>query len=597
MVREKPYHCTKKSWSDILEIALTIPMNQRNYSWTERQIKQFIDDIIKIFEEGKFVEKMGSMIVLTHNGKNEIYDAQQRTISIILTLYNIAQKLPPNMRSKIIDKLSLDGELDELTEKQIKLKEEKNIDIIPKLYCVNPYDMNSLCDIFNNKCNHHFINYITYDEECEKYSCKICDETIKDKSKVYRHLEKQHEIDCKPKISSKIYKANELLNEYLTQLDYNEEKYKELYKFIIKDIDIEFCACTNATYVSRIFDWENNRGNEVLKLDIVKNYLLVKIDDSKKYEVYDKWEKYKKVEHNIYRNDYGKKLMDVAIQLYNGKIESKKDINIDDLYKPIIEAEDTYSELMKYFGIIDKLIEIMHYIKSDKFGRLILNIKQVSIAWEGYMYLLLPIFFTVDINSMLIELIVKWYFRNIGIKTYTFNNFAYCNKMVDITNNLIENSEYNYYNEVKTLFENEMDEKVTQEQYKTTLESLSLKGANATYLLMFLETYKRTDIETIPLDYTIEHIIPQSKTDELKERKLMHNLGNLTLLEGSNSQNGHKGNSAIGKKIYTDKINSYRESSSLITRELASEYNDFNEENILTRFEDISKQLISKLIY
>ena len=85
--------------------------------------------------------------------------------------------------------------------------------------------------------------------------------------------------------------------------------------------------------------------------------------------------------------------------------------------------------------------------------------------------------------------------------------------------------------------------------------------------------------------------------DELKERKLMHNLGNLTLLEGSNSQNGHKGNSALGKKIYTDKINSYRESSSLITRELASEYNDFNEENILTRFEDISNQLISKLIY
>lgn len=151
MVRTKPYESKSKSWSNILEIPLTIPMNQRNYSWTEREIKQFIDDIIKIFEEGEFVEKMGSMIVLTHNGKNEIYDAQQRTISIILTLYNIAQKLSPNMRTKIIDKLSLDGVIDELTEKQIKIKKEKNIDIIPKLYCVNPYDMNSLCDIFNNK--------------------------------------------------------------------------------------------------------------------------------------------------------------------------------------------------------------------------------------------------------------------------------------------------------------------------------------------------------------------------------------------------------------------------------------------------------------
>ena len=596
MGRSKPYDSSSKSWSDILEKSLNIPMNQREYSWTDKEIKQFINDIIKIFEEGEYVEKMGSIINLDHNCINEIYDGQQRTITTVLTLYNISLKLSTNMRDRIIGKLSLDGDMDELNPMQIKLKEEKNIDIIPKIYCVNPFDMNGLCDVFNNKCNDHFMDHIDYDEDSERYICKICSVSIKDKSKAYRHLEDNHVLQCKPKNTSKIYIANETIYNLLSELNYNEEKYKELYRFIMNDIDIQFCSCSDPTYVSRIFDWENNRGNNVLILDVVKNYILVEIDDDKKYEVYDKWEEFKKQTNNIYKKDYGKRLMDIAIQLYNNKIERK--IDIDDLYKPIIESEDTYSELMKYFKIIDRLIEIMEEIKTDKYGRLIMNIKQVSITWEGFMYLLLPIFYkTESVNSDFIKLIVKWYFRNTCIKSYTFNNLAYSNKMIDITNKVLKNSEYDYYCDIRELFINEMDERINNDNYEKTLESLSLKGATATHLLMFLEQSKSTDIVKIPLNYTIEHIIPQSKIDELKERKLIHNLGNLTLLEGSNSESGHKGNSSMGKKPYTEKIESYKGSSSLITTKLGENYSDFNEETILVRCNELSKMLNDKLKY
>ena len=172
MSRTKPYDSSSKSWSDILEKTLNIPMNQREYSWNDKEIKQFISDIIKIFEEGEYVEKMGSIINLTYNGTNEIYDGQQRTITTVLTLYNISLQLPSNMRDKIIGKLSLDGDMDELNPMQIKLKEEKNIDIIPKIYCINPFDMNGLCDVFNDKCNDHFVKHIDHDEDSEKYICK-----------------------------------------------------------------------------------------------------------------------------------------------------------------------------------------------------------------------------------------------------------------------------------------------------------------------------------------------------------------------------------------------------------------------------------------
>lgn len=598
MPRTKPYDSSSKSWNNILEMPLNIPMNQREYSWNDKELKQVIEDIIKIFEEDKYNLKMGSIIYLTYNGTNEIYDGQQRIITIILILYNISQKLP-KIKDKIINKLTLDGDMDKLNEMQIKLKESNQIDIIPKIYCVNPYDMKGLCDIFNGKCNKHFIDYIDYDENSEKYICKECQVVCSRYQEGYRHLEKQHGFQCRPKHNSKIYNANETLYNYLSEIEYDEEKFLSLYKFITNDIDIQLCSCSDPTYVSRIFDWENNRGNNVLILDVVKNYILVKIPDDKKYEVYDKWEEYKKQTNNIYKKDYGKKLMDIGIQLYNKKITWGK-IDIDRLYKPIIEDVDTYSELMKYFEILDKLIIIMDQIKTDKYGRLIMNIKKVSISWDGFMYLILPIFYKIgSVNTDFIKLIVKWYFRNVGIKSKNanFNSLAYSNKMIDITNKVLVNPDYDYYYDIRKLFINEMDDRIHPDNYEKTLECLSFKGATATHLLMFLEQSKSNDIVTISLNYTIEHIIPQSKKEELKERKLIHNLGNLTLLEGSNSESGHKGNSSIGKKPYIVKVNSYKGSSSLITKYLGENYSDFNEESILARCSELSKILNEKLIF
>ena len=51
MVRIKPYDSSSKSWNDILDKQLNIPMNQREYSWTDKELKQFINDIINIFED------------------------------------------------------------------------------------------------------------------------------------------------------------------------------------------------------------------------------------------------------------------------------------------------------------------------------------------------------------------------------------------------------------------------------------------------------------------------------------------------------------------------------------------------------------------
>ena len=133
----------------------------------------------------------------------------------------------------------------------------------------------------------------------------------------------------------------------------------KLYKFILNDIDIQFYDCTDPNYVSNIFDWENNRGTPVEKLDIIKNKILVKIPNDKKLEVYQTWETLKHKQHKCYKTtfNYGLKIFDVAIQLYNKKIVRKFDK--DEAFKTITSSKDTYDELLKFFKIVEDLFKIM----------------------------------------------------------------------------------------------------------------------------------------------------------------------------------------------------------------------------------------------
>ena len=96
-------------------------MNQREYSWGPQEIIKFLDDIFKIYKEDKYVEKMGSIINLNYNSGNDIYDGQQRILTTILIL-NVIGCLSPKLKSKINTLLTIDTDLDDLTQDQKKLK-------------------------------------------------------------------------------------------------------------------------------------------------------------------------------------------------------------------------------------------------------------------------------------------------------------------------------------------------------------------------------------------------------------------------------------------------------------------------------------------
>jgi len=593
MLRVKPYTTNQESWMTILQKKLRIPMNQREYSWEEEEISKFLYDIFKIYEENKYVEKMGSIINLNYNGGNDIYDGQQRILTTILIL-NVIGCLSPKLKDKINQLLTVDTEIDTLTCEQEQIKEKCNVNIIPKIYCINPFDMEGLVNIFNNKIKSwtdYLSNKDTFDlfDEDEEYVCNVCNTKISRKSDFIRHIKNSHDYLVHDK-STKLYNAFIDIYNYFVLKKYNEQELIKLYKFILNDIDVQYYDCNDPEYVSRIFDWENNRGKAVETLDIIKNPILVKIPDDKKVEIYEKWEKLKHKENPIYKNNYGQKIFDVAIQLYNNEI--KRTINNEELFKPIIDSKDTYKEIHKFFKIVEKLFEIMDKISNDKFGRIINNTSRICLNWEAYMWCLLPIFYKTDnINTELIKLFTKWYFRNLQCKTRNFNNLCYSNEFIKITNELLKDVNFNYYKEITDCLIKNKDVSINDENYLRELSNMNFKSTNATHLLLFYETIINTDLHTVPLEYTLEHIYCQKEKATLVNPSLMNNIGNLTLLEGKNSVNGHKGNSSIGCKSYGNKKKSYEESNSKVTRDIAEKYETFEEKNIIER----SKFIVSEL--
>tara|TARA_B110000967_G_scaffold155871_1_gene160720 strand:+ start:8990 stop:10783 length:1794 start_codon:yes stop_codon:yes gene_type:complete len=591
MSRLRPYTTNQVTWNSIFQNAYDIPMNNRNYDWEEPEIDEFFNDLISIYEKGKYVEKLGSIINLKYDGHNYIYDGQQRiltTIIILLCISNLSETLKP----KIQNHLTVDTYLHELTIEQKKLND--NGLIIPKISCVNPYDMKALTNIFNNNVN-SFIDYVSNKndiislDENETYVCLKCDKKIKTKRSFINHIVTKHQY-TKPPVDSKLYTAYIQIYNHFKIINYNETKLKDLYKFILSDIDIQFYDVTDPEYASIMFDWDNNRGKDVPKIDITKNNILVKIPDDKKMETYDKWETLTHTDNKIYKKEYGQKIFDIAIQIYNGKIN--RTIEQNKLFKPIIDSDDTYRELNIFFKIVEKLFQIMNVISSHKYGKLINNSTRICVNWEAYMWCMLPIFYTTNsINNELIILITKWYFRNIGFKTRTFNNLCYSNKLIEITNMVINDNNYDYYKSIEENLKEHKDNLIKEAVYEKNLSELTFRSTNATHLLFFLETCINTDIHIVPLTFTLEHIHCQKEKNKLTNPALNDNIGNLTLIEGKNSENGHKGNSSLGDKPYTQKVDSYKESACKLTRNIADEFTDFNEETINVRCSKIAKLL------
>ena len=626
MSRKSPYITKDKTWDCILNMRLEIPMNQRQYEWDEKNIKIFINDLIEVYHENEYKEKMGTLIFFTNeDGVKEIWDGQQRTITIIILLSVISRIYEKDMKKKInslllIDEDDYEEEQNRLIDEYSKLigkvetdDEESDVEIvdynsvkIPKIKCINHFDDTALLDIFNSQYNSIY-EYIEFDEEeidsdeeeddeIDKYICKLDGKKIKQKNfKAY--LEKNYDINFTPRSkNSKIYKGFDTIYNILVRPENREKirKIKDFYKFIIEDIELLIFESTDIKYVSKIFEWENNRGKGLNELDILKNKILTLMPNDKRNEVFERWSDLK-LREDLNVSKFGEKIFNISLQLYLGEIQRTTEYN--DFYNKIKNEKDQYKSIKSFFRINDKIYRYYQEIKEDKYGCLITKTKRVNIAWEGYMFLILPISYLKNkVDFDLIRLLVKWCYRNIGQKIRSFNNLAYSNGLINITNKVFENKDYDYLTAVRRIIiHNTSEYTKNKSTYIEGIEKRLFKSTIATYLLYFLETVINTDNNIVTFNNTLEHIVPRKERDSYKDE--IHKIGNLTLLEGKNSENGHKGNSSIQNKGYEHKRQSYIDSSVKLTNIIGSKYDIFSKDEITERTKELAILIHDKTDY
>jgi uncharacterized protein with ParB-like and HNH nuclease domain len=627
--RTRPYQSQECAIGAYLGKNLIIPMNQREYSWTKEEIIPVLHDIKELFENTAYKELMGSIIVYLNKINdvtvNEIYDGQQRTISLFIILTCIGEISENEQLYKSINNLlTVDSFLGIPHDLQKNIKTSakwKDLDIkIPKIYCINPYDNDAIISLLNNQIfnswkyidnidefkNIDSVKEVTNteeaieDEEIEnnlKYTCKICKTDISRFKDFQRHLKKIHDIYEKNEDSKKSNIYQTYINVYkeLLSFNYNLEQLKRLYIFITQDIEIQLYEASDSFYVSKIFEWQNNRGNDVKKLDLVKNIILSYLDNNKKLEIFNKWEELKKEDHNS-TDEFGQKILDCAVQIYNKKFARTID---DSFYKKIIEngnkAGDIYKEIINFINLANKLIELMNKITNSRFGRLIT--KSRCLSWEPYCWCMLPIFYKKNaIDEKLIKLFVMYYFRNKIIDRASCNSLRISNEFINIVTHYYEiKPDIDYYGRFKAHLCKITNTDIYKDSLLAKINKLSFKNIKFNNLLLsFIETCETPDSTIVSLEYSLEHIYSQKNKDNLSNKDMLNYIGNLTLLEKKNSQNGHKGNSSIGcSEFQMKKHNSYNGSSAKITRDICKDFtkDTFEESDIIKRTKIIADKI------
>tara|TARA_R110000803_G_C11971715_1_gene319788 strand:- start:52 stop:2010 length:1959 start_codon:yes stop_codon:yes gene_type:complete len=612
--------------------SITIPMNQRNYCWLPKHIDEFTDDMDDILKANMKMCYGNVIQYKSSDGDKEIWDGQQRIITAILLLLafrNFLKNIFPHITTdynqvhadKLINQINAVTELD--SNEDFDLDEESTI-VLPRVKCVSPKDKLILTRIINDyEPLTNFQNCSFAKDGNGQIQCRLCNEIIggeRNETDFKRHLIKSckeisDESRNKLKNSDKelgTVKANPMLNAY-ERLSYyifhrcaTLNDAKERIQLLLHDYIVNVKSCTDLDYVSKLYNFENNRGERMQTIDVVKNYILTNIPDDKKIEIFTMWDELKnQKQHNIYGSEYGYKIFKTAIQIYNKRILVVMAEESD--YKQLIDFNDkqiTYHNTLGYLDIVKSLYSIMEDINKDRYGRLILHKKKgVTFSWEAYAYTILPKFYTDGcIDSKFIERLVTWqmYMSCFGFKE-SFNSLRYSHPF----------SQYltEYMN--KQISKEELNEKIYQildraiaptgtndEILRNVVKHQQFKNggiAKIKSILAYIETRTTSSINLFDLDgIDHEHIVSQKCKDILTNGNLISSWGNITLLESKNTENVQTGNRGVKTSMFKKK-ESYTNSTFSYTRKIVELYPEFFErDNITENPDSVYDTLIQK---
>lgn len=481
-----------------------IPFSQRKYEWKKKEINRLFQDFKHVYKRSDSVHPLNFM-TLAHSDKSyKIYDGQQRTITCLLMVSVIYQK----MNEEGMTKAAKQKQDQYISYEDYSHKKRQN-----KL----DFDSKTVSDFF----------YKITDIEYE-----------------YNYKKLKDEIKEMPKNSNK----RTILNNYVLLKEEFNNYMDSLEGNINNNLIDFFDAITNRCFIvelvadseqiaSNMFESLNNTGKDISKFNVLKNDLVRVLGEQ---NVKDYWTY---IDKNIIDLSQETFLMSFATVL-GGKTSSSKVLDsIYEIYNPYNET--TMNNLLKIMKkASDKFITICkpnqiedsNSIERDKFIRYsnylsFLNIKQ---QYPIILSMLMKNFKLKDINDVLWSIIV------VLVRKFTFNTEkantienAFAKFANDIYYEKI--NKYKLIDNINSFFVDDsiIKQKIINKEFKKN------KNAIAILTMIYNHDLKKGENKPDPSSNDLEHILPinpKNKNSWMKGfenedemNKYTYNIGNLTL--------------------------------------------------------------------
>ncbi|NBD25638.1 GmrSD restriction endonuclease domain-containing protein [Paenibacillus glycinis] len=490
-----------------------IPIYQRKYSWTIQQCRQIWNDILRVAEDDQLKGHFVGSIVYIEKGLYQIssvpqllvIDGQQRMTTLTLFLLALGKAIDDS------------GQTFEITKKKIMnyylTNSEEEDDLFYKLVLTQS-DKNTLTHL------------------------------LSDKNLPHEHSRRVNENYCF----------------FLDVINKSEVDLNKLYRGISKLIVVDIALDRDHDNPQLIFESLNSTGLDLTQADLIRNYVLMKLEPKEQNEIYmDYWYPMEKNFGNLNDSTLFDRFMRDYLTVKTGRIP-----NISDVYSSFKEyvynlkgntIEQIVSDIYRYSKYFVKL---SFQTEPDKEINQVLtdiNTLKVDVAYP----LLLELYVDYEEQSLqkkefisILRMVESYVFRRAicGVPTNSLNKtFATFSKEIDKSN---------YLESVCGAF-------ILKDAYKRFpnneefARELTIKDVynfrNRNYLLRKLENHNRKEIIDIEA-YTIEHIMPQNNNLSKQWRQdlgsdweevqssYLHTLGNVTLT---------RYNSALSDKPFKEK--------------------------------------------
>ncbi|MFP6250775.1 DUF262 domain-containing protein [Helicobacter pylori] len=528
------------------EKQFVIPIYQRVYSWEKEQCKQLWDDIIKTGGNDQIEGHFIGSIVFVHDGiyttnYNEllIIDGQQRLTTI--TLLFIALRDHLNDEDEFLEKFS------------------------------------------HQKIQNRYL--INSDEKGDKKFKLILSEPDRDTllSLIDENKRKPSEL------SLKIMENFKLFEEWIRK---NTDKLETIFKGLDKLMVVEISLERGKDNPQLIFESMNSTGKDLTQTDLIRNYILMGLEPEKQKIFYKKY--WRAMEEDFKQNET---LFNQFVRHYL-TIKTREIPNINKVYEAFkdyqqergIETEALLQDLQKYCGFF---CQIAFKKEADKDLNKALSFL-VDLEMDVVYPLLLELYSDYSDgvlskqNFIPIIYLTESYICRRAVCGLGTNSL---NKVFPSFTKHIQKDEY--FKSLKAHFGylTEKQRFPNNDEFKKLFITIDFYHfQKREYFLERLENFERKE-RVYTHEYTIEHIMPQTLTEEWKRDlggnfqaihdKYLHTIGNLTLT----GYNGEYSNNSFQEKRDMEK--GFKQSPLRLNQSL-KDLESFGEKEIEKRANDLA---------